>query len=254
MARRLIDQNRARELRRQNRLLDRLENGFRNRVDSELRRAMSEMVEAYEATGEVMPARDHRDAIEAAFLGMAGEAATTFGARVAEQGKSQGQVLETKDFADTMARLALGYVAGEAIRRRITNIADTTRAQIVAAVQRGYDAGEGVSVIARGVRDKIGDISKSRSALIARTETHGAANFGANEAAKETGLNLRQEWIAAEDSRTRADHAAADGQVVGMDEPFIVGGGSLMYPGDPAGSAAQTVNCRCAVAHIVVDD
>jgi len=39
-----------------------------------------------------------------------------------------------------------------------------------------------------------------------------------------------------------------------MDEPFIVGGERLMYPGDASGSAAQTINCRCAVAHTVVGD
>jgi hypothetical protein len=38
---------------------------------------------------------------------------------------------------------------------------------------------------------------------------------------------------------------AADGQVVGLDEPFIVGGEQLMYPGDPAGSPGNICNCLC---------
>jgi hypothetical protein len=36
-----------------------------------------------------------------------------------------------------------------------------------------------------------------------------------------------------------------------MDEPFTVGGASLMYPGDPAGPAEEVINCRCCVGFIV---
>ena len=253
MARRLIDPNAKREMRRQGLLLDRLEVGFRNRIRAELARAMDEMIRVYEATGEVPPARDHYENIEAIYRAMAIAAATTFGARIVDQGKASGYPLETKGFAETMARLALQYVAGEMIRRRITSIAETTRAQIVSAVDRGYQAGEGIASIAKGIRDRIPDLSGYRSALIARTETHGAANFGANEAAKEVDLPLKREWVSAEDARTRQDHETANGQIVGMDEPFIVGGHALMYPGDPSGPADQTINCRCAVVFIVDD-
>jgi hypothetical protein len=48
------------------------------------------------------------------------------------------------------------------------------------------------------------------------------------------------------DNRTREDHAAADGQRVPVGEPFIVGGESLEFPGDPAGSPEQVINCRCS--------
>ena len=30
-----------------------------------------------------------------------------------------------------------------------------------------------------------------------------------------------------------------------MDEPFEVDGEQLMYPGDPAGSAGNIINCQC---------
>jgi len=176
--------------------------------------------------------------------------ATTFGARVIDMGKAAGRTLETKDFAGTMARLALSYVASEMIRRRIVSISETTRSQIVAGIARGYAAGLGVADIARQIRDVVPLRSESRAAMIARTETHGAANFGANEAARETGLNLRREWIAAEDARTRETHDAANGQIVGMDEPFDIGGALLMYPGDPDGPPEETINCRCAVGFI----
>lgn len=235
-------------------ILDRLEVGFRNRIRAELIRAMEEMIRVFELTGEVPPARDHYEHLEAAYRAMAISAATTFGARVMQQGKDAGYILETKGFADTMTRLALAYIGQEVIRQRITSVAETTRAQIVAAVARGYADGLGQQGVGAYVRSVVSDMATWRANLIARTETHGAANFGATAAAKETGLPLQKEWISAEDARTRPDHDAANGQIVGRDTPFRVGGESLMYPGDPRGSAANTCNCRCAVGWIVQDD
>lgn len=52
-------------------------------------------------------------------------------------------------------------------------------------------------------------------------------------------------WNAVGDEKTRPDHMDADGQEVNLSDPFTVGGEQLDYPGDPAGSAEQTENCRC---------
>jgi hypothetical protein len=62
----------------------------------------------------------------------------------------------------------------------------------------------------------------------------------------------QKRWEAILDGKTRTDHAIADGQVVSVDEPFLVGGEPLMYPGDPLGSVANTINCRCTAIHFVV--
>jgi len=261
MSRRLLDPDRKREQRRQSLLLDRLDARFGPIFAREIARASREMLDAYEATSEVGAGRNHYDQLEREFQRMAAQAALTFGGRVLEQGKAAGLILERKeDFAQMMMRLALQYVGQEAVRRKITSIAETTRARIVSLVDQGYRDGLGVAEIARGIRDRIPGMSMSRGAGIARTETHGAANFGADVAARETGLSLRKEWVSAGDGpereggRVRDDHWDADGQIVGMDDAFDVGGESLMYPGDPAGSAENVINCRCAVAHIVVDD
>jgi uncharacterized protein with gpF-like domain len=260
--RRLIDQNPRREARRQGLILDRLEVGFRNRIRAELIRAMEDMIRVFELTGEVPPARDHYQRLEDAYRAMAVSAATTFGGRIIQQGKDAGLALETKDFAQTMARLALAYIGQEVIRRRITQVAETTRAQIVAAVARGYAEGLGQDGVGHYVRSIVSDMATWRANMIARTETHGAANFGAQEAAKETGLPLMKEWISAEDERTREDHVTAGNEYtiggsigpIPQNEPFIVGGEALQYPGDPAGSAGNAINCRCSVGWIVQDD
>jgi hypothetical protein len=250
---RLIDIDRRNEQRRQSQLLDALERQFANRFRLEIARAMRDLAERYQFTGQVGEARNHVRNIEAIFKDMAIRSARVFGSRIVSQGKSAGYEIETKNFADTMRRLALTYIAQEAIRQRITSIANTTREQVVNAVTIGFDQGLGQNGIAALILDRVPEFSAYRGRMIARTETHGAANFGATSAASETGLPLRKEWIAAQDERTRQSHADADGQIVGQNELFNVGGSLLEYPGDPAGPAEEVIGCRCALGWIVED-
>ena len=52
---------------------------------------------------------------------------------------------------------------------------------------------------------------------------------------------------------SRTAHDLADGQIVGVDEPFMVNGVPLMYPRDPAGPPAETINCGCVQLPIMED-
>lgn len=251
MARR-IEGDKRRDNLRQRRLLDALERAFQSRLAREIARSMRARVADLGATGEVAADLEHRANIERLYEAMALSSIRRFGQRF--QAAAKGRNLDRKDFSDTFAKQALAFVMQEGVRRRITAVSDNTRGQIIAAVENGQEAGLGVDVIARNIRDTVPGISRLRGALIARTETHGAANYGADVAARETGLILRKEWVAAQDERTRQDHVEADGQIVEMGSAFLVGGESLMFPGDPAGSVAQVINCRCSVSHIVVDE
>jgi hypothetical protein len=100
-------------------------------------------------------------------------------------------------------------------------------------------------------------VSKWRSELIARTEVLTASNkgvmMGADSMESELGIVSLKQWSAKLDSRVRADHAAANGQKVNRNIPFMVGGRAMMQPGDPNGGASQRCNCRCAMK-IIVDD
>lgn len=51
-------------------------------------------------------------------------------------------------------------------------------------------------------------------------------------------------WVATLDDKTRESHQKVDGEWQELDKPFSNG---LMYPGDPRGSAAEVVNCRCTL-------
>lgn len=61
----------------------------------------------------------------------------------------------------------------------------------------------------------------------------------------------RKTWDSVGDNRVRAAHLSADGQSVRVNEPFIVGGEQLMYPGDDSlgASAGNIINCRCGASY-----
>ena len=137
--------------------------------------------------------------------------------------------------------------------QKITQISDTTREDISTIVQQGIQEGESESGMAKLIRAAARTKSASRAQTIARTETHAASQASSQASAEATGIQMERVWVSVEGPRTRATHDAADGQRVGMNEPFVVGGAELRYPGDPNGPAAEVINCRCAVVFEPVD-
>lgn len=100
----------------------------------------------------------------------------------------------------------------------------------------------------RDIARNIGNVSGaplSRAKTIARTEGHRIQQMStvdAQQAAKAKGADVLKQWDAALDGRTRESHRHVDGEIRELDEKFSNG---LMFPGDPSGSAAEVVNCRC---------
>jgi len=256
----LVNNDKQAENRTQQRILAAADRKFSAQIAGIVKAASEQMAASFEATGSApnMP-DDFVRRMDQAYLDMAAVMIDTFGSRILDQGKRCGLILETKGFAEFFQRLALEYIQQEAIRQRIVGVTNTTRALIIDQITRGQEAGDGVSAIAAALSKLIPGMARVRGALIARTETHGAANFGADQAARATGLTLRKEWVSSHDARTRDfgdgdgvidefSHRAADGQVVDMDQPFRIKKKdgtteALMFPGDPSGSPANVINC-----------
>ncbi|MEW6210783.1 MAG: hypothetical protein AB1631_20630 [Acidobacteriota bacterium] len=108
-----------------------------------------------------------------------------------------------------------------------------------------------------------------RAETIVRTEVLRIFSIAAHarmqasaKAAQDLGWVLLREWSTAKDRRVRGNkssdqfsHILAHGQFRRVDQPFDIpillkgiptGFEQLSYPRDPKGSAANTINCRCA--------
>jgi hypothetical protein len=250
--RRLGEQNRMREWAVQTALQVRVERAATMALAREFRRAMGAMLSGYAATGHVEDDPEHYKRLDSILRDDYDRAIQSMGRRIIAAEKGVHGPRWRKDIArpELFERLLMEYVAGHG--DKITNMAETTKKQIVRALALARDEGLGIQAAAKVARTQVPALSAFRSALIARTETHSAAQWANVAVATETGLETQKEWIAAEDERTREDHADADGSVVAQGEAFQVGSDMLLYPGDVTGSAEQIINCRCVVGMIVV--
>jgi uncharacterized protein with gpF-like domain len=61
----------------------------------------------------------------------------------------------------------------------------------------------------------------------------------------QTILQVKKRWDATLDGRTRETHAIADGQVVNVDDFFLVGGFTAKMPRDPNLPPKESIRCRC---------
>ena len=67
-------------------------------------------------------------------------------------------------------------------------------------------------------------------------------------------LLYKKDGITNTDERTRPSHAQANGQQIGLDDDFTIGGKKMSYAGDPKGGASEVINCRCVIAYVEEDD
>ena len=135
----------------------------------------------------------------------------------------------------------------------VSDMTATTKKEINHILSAAFEEGQSIQATAATIESHIRHMSNVRATMIARTETIRASNFGALQGAKFTELKLNKEWISTFDDRSRIDHEAADGQIVGRDDMFDVGGEQLPYPAATNGSAGNTINCRCTLAFIPVE-
>lgn len=133
----------------------------------------------------------------------------------------------------------------------VDNVKDISdlRRRVSQSFVSGIMAGENANKLIKRLQ-KVAELKLSDITRIARTQTTRVENLARIDVYKEVasqGYEIVKEWVAVVDSRTRDAHKKADGQRVPIDEPFIVNGEKLMYPGDPNGSAENIINCRCTM-------
>ena len=121
-------------------------------------------------------------------------------------------------------------------------------------VLQGILQGESADQMAKRLLN-VTTMNKESALRNARTAVTSAQNKGRIDAMKQAeddGVIMGKEWIATKDERTRDAHAELDREVVPIDQPFENEIGQIMYPGDPDADPANTYNCRCTIAEVVL--
>lgn len=140
------------------------------------------------------------------------------------------------------------YPKGRALKRGI-DLAYGKK-QITASVTSSILQGLSIKRMADDLQKRITTMSRDSAIRTARTAVTGAQNAGRMDsyaAAEKMGINLKKQWLATLDNRTRHAHAMLDGQTVDVDKPFKVDGYDIMFPGDTFAPGYLVYNCRCTV-------
>lgn len=228
------------------------------------RRLLRTLIQAYEAGFALwraqavfaIPARE-QEAIAAAMARMWREAGDVGGRFAQEDGAKA-------DEATLFERIMQEFIR-QFGANRVTQVLETTRAQLQSMIERGVRDGLGQDALAKLISDQIPALSRTRARVIAITETHTAAMHASQEVAKTSPFPMQKRWVSVYDHRTR-DFGEGDGKVdqanhrvmnevtVQPGESFAVpnnkGGADLMQgPGDPTAPGYQTINCRCALVY-----
>lgn len=148
------------------------------------------------------------------------------------------------------------FAAGIISATKVTEIADTTRAYVMQIIRKAYADGLTVNDTAKAIRTAMVGSSASRARMIARTELIGTINAASlastRVVAQATGTPYRKKWLTSPGAEypRHETYDGLDGQEVGIDEAFDVGGEALQYPGDPDGDPGETINCRCSMSYV----
>lgn len=178
----------------------------------------------------------------------------------------QEQEDEDEKIKATSVLIALAFVE-TILQKRASQLIETTSDNIQDTVKRATEKSrESGTKINEEFNKGLNRTFKGRQAMIALTETQFMAERAKNIEASVISRNgnvdpssindgivvgnpdVKKEWAAVLDEKTRFSHAVADGQVKGINDPYIVNGEYMMYPGDTSMGASleNIINCRCS--------
>ncbi len=129
-------------------------------------------------------------------------------------------------------------------KNKLSGVPQEVYDRLKAQLEEGLKAGETTAQLSARVKTIFNGIADGDAQRIALTETSAVYGAGRAAAMEQAGVQWKQ-WLTSGNANVRAAHRDANGQTVAADEPFIVDGEELSYPGDDAGSAGNVINCHC---------
>jgi hypothetical protein len=240
----------AKEIREVSRLRLQFEKQMARKMESLFRTAGNRAAAAYEAGTSVNDAN-------ATLQSEVGAVFRASYAAVIE--KFAQRVVENRKRATQFEGLVFQYYAKEGASK-VVGVTQTTKNKIRRAIEVADKEALGVGPTAKLIKEYTGGaMGRARATTIARTETHAAASYATDAATRELNLpSQKKRWVSVSDARTRSGHAAANGQEVGIDEPFLVPFNGqtveMKYPHDGSGGAGNNINCRCLAVYFTDED
>lgn len=141
------------------------------------------------------------------------------------------------------------------LRAKLLALGGWLAQKLTAKLRAGYDAGDGARQLAARIK-----IAAADALPVAANGAADALGWAATlgeltqlQAAGFTDNDVEKEWLTSDDDRVRPEHAAADGQRVGLFRSFDVGGEQLFAPRDPTGRPDNVLGCRCSLGYIFND-
>jgi len=161
------------------------------------------------------------------------------------------EVLQKKGKNDNLFQKLLNQYYENYVANLVKNVSETVQNEIRGVIEKTLLKDLTIQQTKKELLKGIKNITKQRALVIARTETIRASNAGNLVGAASTGLEFNKIWISHIDSRIRDEHITANGQKVGKNDLFKVGGESLAFPADTShgASAWNTIQCRCSIGY-----
>lgn len=120
--------------------------------------------------------------------------------------------------------------------------------ELIAAIEMG----ESVAQVELRLKD-LPEFDRKRARAVARTEVLTASSRANFESFWQSPAVVGKKWKHSGFAKIkpRETHVAMDGEVVGVDELFLVDGEFGMYPRDTTFSAKNRINCGCVLGPVV---
>lgn len=154
-----------------------------------------------------------------------------------------------KKYLETLSN---NKVAGKTLSQRLYKQRTQLAQRTTDAIARGMMFGYGYDRMALEIRT-VSEASYNQAVRIARTESGRVRSIATQRAyleAKNKGVYLQKQWMSTSDSRTREDHSILNGQVVDVEEDFVIGNYKAQGP-RMFGVGREDINCRCTTVSVV---
>lgn len=160
--------------------------------------------------------------------------------------------------SDLILRITEDYINTDGFKF-VNEVNTVTRKQLSKELREGLRLGEGIDDLSKRIRNVYDKFTKTRSEVIARTETLRATNFGTEAGYKESGVVTGKEWLTALDERACPYCSKLNGKIIDIEGDFFKKGDEFQVEDQKLKIGLTDVSypplhpqCRCTLIPVIV--